>query len=137
MLSKAIGKFHSHSGITRRLLFFTYNAFDLIDSSCDTTVTNASLVYFNSRLLAIDLEIIDNHDFDDQLNSAMIAHPKIDPVSCDLFVFSYDIIRKSYLKYLRLAPVGTKSPDVEILVEQSTIIHDFTIIENLVLILDP
>ncbi|CAA6671763.1 unnamed protein product [Spirodela intermedia] len=137
---KAIGELHGHSGIARLSTTPAAPAWLTLGSftsthACSPCPRTTSPTRFRITPSG-DLQTVGRYDFDGQLQCAMIAHPKLDPTSRELFSLSYDVVRKPYLKYFWFSASGRKSPDVQIPIDRPTMVHDFAITENFVVIPD-
>lgn len=148
---KPIGELHGHLGLARLALFFARASIGLADLAGGIGVANVALAYFNGRLLVLaeddlpyvvritpdgDLETIRRFDFEGQLKDSMIAHPKVDPATGDLYTLSYNVLWQPHLKFLKFDTWGNKSREVAISLQQPTMIHDFAMTEAHVIIPD-
>ncbi|GFQ03761.1 9-cis-epoxycarotenoid dioxygenase nced6 chloroplastic [Phtheirospermum japonicum] len=149
---KPIGELHGLSGLARIALFGARALTGLVNPARGIGVANVNLVYFNGRLLALseddlpyvvritddgDLETMGRYDFEGQIKDySVIAHPQVDPATGDLYTLGYNVFAKPHLKIFKFGSCGNKSREVPISLPQPTMVHDFALTENHVVIPD-
>jgi carotenoid cleavage dioxygenase-like enzyme len=82
-----------------------------------------------------NLETIGVHSFNNKLNSAMTAHPKICPDTGEMLFFGYGFL-PPYLTYHRASATGELIQSTEIPVNGPTMMHDFNVTRNFVVFMD-
>ena len=109
---------------------------------------NTALVYHADRLLALweggepheiklpELETVGSYTYDNQLQSAFTAHPKVDPVTGEMMFFGYAIAQPPYLQYSVVSPEGKLLRTVPIDLSVGVMMHDFAITENHTIFMD-
>lgn len=105
------------------------------------------MVYHGGKLLSLgeaglpyemdheDLSTIAPYDYQAKLAGAMTAHPKIDPVTGELFFFGYNAV-KPYLTYYRVDANGTLVQKEILETAGPALMHDFAMTENHVIFME-
>lgn len=121
--------------------------FDLPEGIFIKHTANTALVHHAGRLLALmeatvpyevhapSLETVGPYDFAGALHAPMTAHPKIDPVSGEMFFFGYQVMPPSVV-YNVVSPGGAIVHSTEIALRFPVMMHDFAITERHVVFLD-
>jgi len=105
------------------------------------SVANTGLVAHAGRILALyevalpveiraDGSTAGRYDFDGRLQSAMTAHPKIDPSTGELHFFGYNILGPPYLRYHVADKTGLLMRTEEIAIPGPSMMHDFAITQD-------
>jgi carotenoid cleavage dioxygenase len=118
------------------------------DGKFDRTVSaaNTHVLAHAGKILALEegsfpyvldgeLNTLGCHDFGGRLQTAMTAHPKLCPVTGELFGFGYGQL-PPYLTYHRISADGRLVASEEIPVGGPTMIHDFAISERHAIFMD-
>jgi carotenoid cleavage dioxygenase-like enzyme len=113
----------------------------------EISVANTGLIAHAGRILTLyevalpveirrDATTIGRYNFDGRLQSAMTAHPKIDPSTGDLHFFGYNILGPPYLRYHVADATGRLTRTEEITIPGASMVHDFAITERHIVWLD-
>ena len=108
---------------------------------------NTSLLHHHGRSLALyevsiphefnaaDLTTVGEYDFGGSLTGPVTAHPKVDPITGELFIIGYSPMG-DYLTYSVLSQDGTLLKSQPIDIPNPVMMHDFQITENYVVFMD-
>lgn len=108
---------------------------------------NTALIWHAGRFLALweggaphllalpELDTGGLYTFGDRLQSAVTAHPKVDPVTGELLFFGY-AFTPPYLQYSVVSPEGELLQTVPIDLPVGVMMHDFAITEHYALFMD-
>lgn len=108
---------------------------------------NTAVAYHDGRLLALVendaphhislpyLETVGLHDYKGRLRHPFTAHPKVDPVTGELFFFGYQF-QKPYVTYSSVSANGELRSSIPINLPTPVMMHDFAITENYSILMD-
>ncbi|XP_020574563.1 carotenoid 9,10(9',10')-cleavage dioxygenase-like [Phalaenopsis equestris] len=144
-----IGDLEGLFGLFMVLIKFLREKF-VLDVSYGTGTGNTALIYHHGKLLALqegdkpyvikvledgDLQTLGILDYDKRLTHSFTAHPKVDPITGDMFTFGYSF-KPPYLTYRVISKNGVMFDPVPITIHEPVLMHDFTITENYVIFMD-
>ncbi|KAJ8492688.1 hypothetical protein OPV22_014409 [Ensete ventricosum] len=122
----------------------------ILDVSYGTGTANTALVYHHGKLLALseadkpyvvrvledgDLQTLGMLDYDKRLAHSFTAHPKVDPVTDEMFTFGYSHV-PPYVTYRVITKDGVMLDPVPITIPDPVMMHDFAITENYAIFMD-
>ncbi|KAL5543570.1 hypothetical protein UlMin_007354 [Ulmus minor] len=122
----------------------------VLDVSYGTGTANTALVYHHGKLLALseadkpyvlkvledgDLQTLGMLDYDKRLSHSFTAHPKVDPVTGEMFTFGY-AHTPPYITYRVISKDGFMHDPVPITISDPIMMHDFAITENYAIFMD-
>lgn len=122
----------------------------VLDVSHGSGTGNTAMVFHDGRLLALqeadkpyairvledgDLQTIGYLDYEKRLSHPFTAHPKVDPVTGELFTFGYQF-EPPHCTYRVVSKEGVMQDPVTITVSGPAMMHDFAITENYTIFMD-
>lgn len=116
------------------------------DAGAIKNVANTNVLRHAGRILCLweggrptvvtpELDTVGTTDFDGRLRGSMTAHPKIDPVTGEMFAFGYSAL-PPYLRYHRFDAAGSLVDTVDIDLPAPVMMHDFAVTDRHVVFLD-
>lgn len=124
--------------------------FGILDMSYGAGTANTALIYHHGKLLALseadkpyalrvledgDLQTLGLMDYDDKLAHSFTAHPKVDPITGEMFTFGYQHT-PPYVTYRVVTKEGIMLDPVPITLPKPVMMHDFAITDNYAIFMD-
>ncbi|XP_022018126.2 carotenoid 9,10(9',10')-cleavage dioxygenase 1 [Helianthus annuus] len=145
-----IGDLKGPFGFLMILIEMIRSKLKILDLSYGIGTGNTALIYHHGKLLALfegdkpyvikvledgDLQTLGLMDYDERLSHNFTAHPKIDPVTGEMFAFGYSRTQP-YVMYRVISKDGVMNDPVQITIPESIMMHDFAITQNYAIFMD-
>uniref|UniRef100_A0A0C9QLD5 carotenoid 9,10-dioxygenase n=1 Tax=Wollemia nobilis TaxID=56998 RepID=A0A0C9QLD5_9CONI len=145
-----IGDLQGIFGLLMAQIHSLRQKFGVLDMSYGGATGNTALIYHHGKLLALseadkpyalrvledgDLQTLGLMDYDEKLTHSFTAHPKVDPITGEMFTFGYQHT-PPYCTYRVVTNEGVMLDPVPITLAKPTMMHDFAITENYAIFLD-
>lgn len=144
-----IGDLQSNGGVFK-LIFSMFMKFIKNMSQFETT-SNTSIIYHANKILTLGeagfpYELVQKdglfctkgvYKFGGSLTTPFTAHPKIDPIDDNMYgIGTFYSMGDPKVKIMRISKKGEICKDVEIHIRKPVIMHDFSITENFIILMD-
>ncbi|KAL1197591.1 Carotenoid 9,10(9',10')-cleavage dioxygenase 1 [Cardamine amara subsp. amara] len=145
-----IGDLKGFFGLLMVNIFQLRTKLKVLDGSYGHGTANTALIYHHGKLLALqeadkpyvvkvledgDLQTLGMIDYDKRLTHSFTAHPKVDPVTGEMFTFGYSHT-PPYLTYRVISKDGIMHEPVPITISEPIMMHDFAITETYAIFMD-
>ncbi|XP_019246433.1 PREDICTED: carotenoid 9,10(9',10')-cleavage dioxygenase-like isoform X1 [Nicotiana attenuata] len=145
-----IGDLKGLFGLFSVYIYMLREKLKVLDTSYGNGTANTAMIYHHGKLLALhegdkpyvvkvledgDLQTLGMLDYDKRLQHSFTAHPKVDPVTGEMFTFGYSQT-PPYATYRVISKDGVMQDPVPITIPASVMMHDFAITENYSIMMD-
>nr|AMJ39498.1 carotene cleavage dioxygenase 1 copy 4 [Bixa orellana] len=147
---RKVGDFKGLFGILMVIYEVLREKTKVLDFSYGLGTGNTALAYHHGKLLALnerdkpyvlkvledgDLQTLGMLDYDKRLSHTFTAHPKVDPITGEMFTFGYSRM-PPYITYRVISKDGVMHDPVPITISQPIMMHDFAITEKYAIFMD-
>ncbi|KAL3380744.1 hypothetical protein AABB24_001074 [Solanum stoloniferum] len=145
-----IGDLKGLFGLFSVCIYMLRQKLKVLDISYGSGTANTAMIYHHGKLLALhegdkpyvvkvledgDLQTLGMMDYDKRLQHSFTAHPKVDPVTGEMFTFGYSPT-PPFATYRVISKDGVMQDPVPITIPASVMMHDFAITENYAIMMD-